>query len=74
MLCPSGRADEADGGWQKLSQRPGKFTKVAFCYDPAGDVYHCPAGRELVFSIGSMTRLGRHFANTGPLVLWLSAA
>jgi transposase len=49
VLCPSGRTDH-DGDWQKRSSRPGKFGKRAFRYDPARDLYRCPAGRELAFA------------------------
>jgi hypothetical protein len=49
VLCPTGRTD-TDGDWQKRSSLRGKFTKGEFHYDAAGDLYHCPAGRELTFA------------------------
>lgn len=61
VLCPSGRADDAGGDWQKLSSRPGKFTKREFRYDPARDAYRCPAGRELVFAYQEHDALGRRY-------------
>jgi hypothetical protein len=60
VLCPSGRADR-DGDWQKLSSRPGKFSKREFHYDPARDVYRCPAGRELSFAYQEQDGFGRAY-------------
>jgi transposase len=57
VLCPTGRTD-TDGDWQKRSSLRGKFTKRQFRYDPARDVYHCPAGRELTFAYQEHDRLG----------------
>ncbi len=46
LLCPSGRAGH-DGDWAKRGNR-GRFGKQAFAYDPALDLYRCPAGRQLL--------------------------
>lgn len=66
VLCPSGRTDDVDGDRQKLSSRPGKFTKREFRYDRARDVYHCPAGRELTFAYQERDALGRGYREYWP--------
>jgi hypothetical protein len=55
----SGQTNRDDNDWQKLSSHPGKFTNTAFHYDAAHDVYHCPAGRELIFFYQEHDALGR---------------
>ena len=60
LLCPSGRT-ETEGDWQKRSSRPGKFSKRVFRYDSERDVYHCPAGRELIFATAQRDAVGRRY-------------
>lgn len=62
MLCPSGKTA---GNWEKQSGPKGAFGKTAFTYDPAHDVYHCPAAQTL-HAVGAGTdRDGRAFRQYG---------